>query len=144
MKKLIGGGVFTFGGAFMLLGFAVNLSKNPADIGDFIGALLLVVAPIGIGGALIRSHFKDKQKALQEQKNVLYEQLERQIIRLAQKKGGRLSIPEIAVDTTMNTEEAEKFMQELTAKGFVDMQVTDSGVIVYEFYEIAHKNELGE
>jgi hypothetical protein len=144
MKKLIGGGVLIFVGGFMLLGFAVSLSKNPADMGDLIAALLFVVAPMGIGGALIRSHFKDKQKALQEKEDVVYKQREKQIIRLAQQKGGRLSIPEIAVDTSMSTEEAEKFMQELTAKGFVDMQVTDSGVIVYEFYEIAHKNELEE
>ena len=64
--------------------------------------------------------------------------------RLAQKKGGRLTIPEIVVDTSMSTEEAEAMMQTMTSKGYVDMQVTDSGVIVYEFYEIAHRNRLNE
>ena len=42
----------------------------------------------------------------------------------------------------MTTLEAEEMMKEMTVKGYVDMQVTDSGVIVYEFYEIAHRNRL--
>lgn len=144
MKKLIGGGVLIFAGLVMLLGFIVNLTKNPVEFGDLVAALLFGGAPITIGGALIRSHFKDKQKALQGKEDALQKQREKQIIRLAQQKGGRLTIPEIAVDTSMSTEEAEEFMRELVSKGYVDMQVTDSGVIVYEFYEIAHKNELNE
>ena len=85
-----------------------------------------------------------KRKALKEQQTALQRAREKQILRLAQQKGGRISIPEIVVDTSMSTEEAEEFMQDLTAKGYVDMQVTDSGVIVYEFYEIAHRNRLEE
>jgi hypothetical protein len=44
----------------------------------------------------------------------------------------------------MSTDQAEQVMREMTTKGYVDMQVTDSGVIVYEFYEIVHRKSLDE
>ena len=145
MKKLVIGGVLIFVGAFMLLGFAVNLSEKSfaIDIGDIVAFLLLSAAPISIGSIIVRSHFTGKRRLLEAEQKTLYEQREREILRLAHQKRGRLTIPEIAVATSMNTEEADKMMREMTAKGYVDMQVTDSGVIVYEFYEIAHR-ELEE
>ena len=103
---------------------------------------LFVVAPIGIGGLMLLSHFLEKRKALQGQQKALHNQQEKQVIRLAQQKGGRLTIPEIAVETSMTTAEAEEFMQEMASKGYVNMEVTDTGVIVYEFYEIAHRGRL--
>ena len=146
MKKLISGGILIFIGLFMFLGFAVNISKKgfALDIGDVVAILLFVIAPVAVGGLLIRSHFAEKRRALQDQQKTLQERYEKQIIRLAQKKGGRLTIPEIAADTSLNTTEAEEFMREMTTRGYVDMQVTDSGVIVYEFYEIAHRHSLDE
>ena len=145
MKKLVIGGVLIFLGAFMLLGFAVNLSEKSfaIDIGDIVAFILLSAAPIIVGSVIVRSHFTGKRRLIEAEQKALYEQREREIIRLAQQKRGRLSIPEIAVATSMNTEEADKMMREMAAKGYVDMQVTDSGVIVYEFYEIAHR-ELEE
>jgi hypothetical protein len=145
MKKLVIGGVFIFFGAFMLLGFAVNLSEKSfaIDIGDIVAFILLSAAPIVAGSIIVRSHFTGKRKRLEAEQKMLHEQREREIIRLAQQKRGRLTIPEIAVATSMTTEEADEMMREMTAKGYVDMQVTDSGVIVYEFYEIAHR-ELEE
>lgn len=128
----------------MLLGFVVNLSENPFEIGDLVAAVLFVAAPMAIGTALVRSHYKARQKALEADKHEQYRMLEKQVIRLAQKHNGRLTIPEIAVDTTMSTQEAEKFMEDMASKGYVDMQVSDSGVIVYEFYEIAQQQKLAE
>ncbi len=143
MNKLIGGGVCMFIGLFMLFGFLAT-PKEFSLIVSLMYGLLLIAAPIAGGGLLIRSHFTAKRKALQDTQKVLQEQQEREIIRLAQKKGGRLTIPEIAADTSLGTSEAEETMKEMTSKGYVDMQVTESGVIVYEFYEIAHRNSLKE
>jgi hypothetical protein len=145
MKKLIGGGVLIFIGLFMLLGvFSGDTLGKGSLASNAVLIFLFIVAPIGVGGLFIRSHFTGKRKALFNQEKAIQEQREKQIIRLAQQKGGRLTIPEIAVDTSMTTTEAEEFMREMTAKGYVDMQVTDAGVIVYEFYEIVHRNSLDE
>jgi hypothetical protein len=41
----------------------------------------------------------------------------------------------------MNTIEADAMMREMTTKGYVNMQVTDAGVILYEFYELVHREQ---
>ncbi|MBD3307211.1 hypothetical protein GF339_12340 [candidate division KSB3 bacterium] len=141
MKKLIAG-ILIFIGLFFLLGFVVNMSEEGATVtlADWIALLLLVGTPLAGGGLLLKSHYGHNRKLRQHAQKTVYQKQEREILRLAQQKGGRLTIPEIAVDTSMSTAEAEEFMQGLAAKGYVDMQVTDSGVIVYEFYDLIHKN----
>ena len=147
MKKIGCGGLLVASGMFMLLGLAVSLAEEGMatfDIGDMVGFLVMVAAPVTAGSLMIRSHFKHKQKALQAQQKALKRDREREILQLAQRKGGRLTITEIAADTSMLTDEAEKFMNELVSKGYVSMNVTDSGVIVYDFYDISHRGSLEE
>jgi hypothetical protein len=143
MMKLIGGGILIFIGLFMLLGVVAGGGDKSLAV-DAVMSILFVVAPIGGGGMLIRSHFKRKRKALLDKQKTLQVEREKEVIRLAQQKGGHLSIPEIVAGTSMSTVEADQIMREMTEKGYVDMQVTDSGVIIYEFYEIAHRNQLEE
>lgn len=144
MKKVVIGGILLGVGLFLLLGFFLNAMKKGVDAGDIAAVVLLGIAPVAAGGLLIRSHFKEKQKAVLEKQAAIQTQQEKEIIRLAQQKGGRLSIPEIVAGTSLNTIEADQLMREMTTKGYVDMQVTDAGVIIYEFYEIAHRNKLEE
>jgi hypothetical protein len=146
MIKLTIGGILVGIGGFLLTGFFLNAADASFAInaGDIVAALLLGVGPMAGGGLLIRGHLKAKQKALSAQKKDEYVRREKEIIRLAQQKAGRLSIPDIVAETSMNSDDAEHIMRELTTKGYVDMQVTESGVIVYEFYEIAHRKPLEE
>ncbi len=141
--KLIGGGILIFIGLFMLLGVVAGGGDESLAV-NAVMFILFVIAPISGGGMLIRSHFKRKQKALLEKKKALQGTREKEVIRLAQQKGGYLSIPDIVAGTSMSTIEADQIMREMTEKGYVNMQVTDSGVILYEFYEIAHRNKLEE
>ena len=145
MKSIIGG-ILLFIGLFLLAGFILNAADKSfaVGVGDIAAAILLGVAPAVGGGLLIRSHSREKQKALLDKKNALQAKQETKIFRLAQQKGGRLSIPDIVAGTSLSTVEADRVMREMTEKGYVNMQVTDSGVIIYEFYEIAHRNELEE
>lgn len=144
MKKLVGGGILVFIGLFMTLGLLSGGGLHNGFAANLMMILMFILAPLGIGGWLIRGHFADKKTVSAEKEQVMYVQREKQILRLAQEKGGRLTIPEIAANTSMTTVDADAVMREMTAKGYVDMQVTDSGVIVYEFYDIIHKPKLGE
>ncbi len=139
MKKVMSGAILIGIGAFLFLGFFLNALKKGVDAGDIALMVIFCIAPITAGGLLIRSHLKEKRTAIQNQKQVLYTQREKEIIRLAQQTGGRLSIPDIVAGTSMNTIEADAMMREMTTKGYVDMQVTEAGVIVYEFFEIVHR-----
>lgn len=139
-----GGWVFIGIGAFFLFGFVLNALEKGVDSGDIVAALVIGVVPIVIGALRIRKHYQERKKFEQQQQQALYTQREKEIIRLAQKTQGYLSIPDIVGGTSMNTIEAEEIMREMTTKGYVNMNVTDAGVIVYEFYEIAHRPKLQE
>lgn len=65
--------------------------------------------------------------------------LEKEIVKLAQRKGGQLSILEIVAETSLSTKEADEIMEEMTVKGYVTMDVTESGGIVYTFPGMAEK-----
>ena len=143
IKSIIGGILIAFG-AFLLLGFVINVTQEGITAGGIAAILILGVAPIAGGGMLIRSHFKRKQKTLLDQKQALQAKQETEIFRLAQQKGGRLSIPDIVAGTSLSTIEADQIMRTMAEKGYASIQVTDSGIIIYEFYEIAHRNELEE
>lgn len=142
MGKLIGGGVFVFVGLFMLAGAIINIAEGDSGLVRNLAVLAVFGGvPLGVGSLLIRSHFKTKQHALQEKRDHQLKKWEKEIIRLAQHRDGRLTIPDIVAETSMDSEEADEVMREMASNGYVNMQVTDSGVIVYEFYEIAHRNQ---
>ena len=143
LKSIIAGILIAFG-ALMLLGVSVNLSESALEAADIIGAIVFGIGPIAGGGLMIRGRVKAKQQALHAKERDAYVRHEKEIIRLAQSRGGRISIPEIVAETSLSSDEADAVMRKMTTKGYVDMQVTDSGVIVYEFYEIVHRKPLEE
>ncbi len=144
MKKAIGGWVLIGFGAFLSLGAFINISKGGLNVGDIAVLLMFGIAPIIGGGLMLRSRFGEKTLALKQQQQSRYALQEKEIIRLAQDKGGRIAIADIVIGTSLSSEEAETVMREMAARGYADMQVTDAGVIVYEFYEIANRHKLEE
>jgi hypothetical protein len=143
IKSIIGGILIAFG-VFLSLGFVINATQEGINAGDIAAILMLGIAPIAGGGVLIRSHFKRKRNVLLDQKKALQAKQETEIFRLAQQKGGRLSIPDIVAGTSLSTIEVDQIMRTMAENGYVSMEVTNSGIIIYEFYEIAHRNELEE
>jgi len=57
----------------------------------------------------------------------------KEILKLAQAKGGTATISEIALATSLSLEEAEEILQYFVAKGYANMRLNDNGAIVYEF-----------
>jgi hypothetical protein len=140
MKRIVAGSVLIFIGFFMLMGFLVS-DKNFSLVVSAMTIFLFVLAPIVGGLFTIRSHFTSKEKVSKEQKKAIQGAHEKEVILLAREKGGTLTIPEIIAESSLNSEEAEEVMKELVVKRYADMKMTDSGVIVYEFYEIMKQRE---
>lgn len=67
---------------------------------------------------------------------------EKEILRLAQRKGGRLTVLEVAAETSVTLEEAEQLLNEMSVRGHVGMQVADDGAMIYEFYGLGSKPTL--
>ena len=61
------------------------------------------------------------------------EEQHKEILKLAQAKGGTATVSEIALGTSLSLEEAEEILQYFVSKGYANMRLNDNGAIVYEF-----------
>jgi hypothetical protein len=70
-----------------------------------------------------------------------YRRQQNAIVRLGQERGGRLTATETAADTGLTMEEAEEILVRLADGGFVEIEITESGMVVYRFPEILLAHE---
>ena len=61
--------------------------------------------------------------------------VERVILKTAKKNKGIITPGEVALEGDFSIEEAKKYLEKLTSKGFTEMRIKKSGVIVYCFPE---------
>ena len=72
---------------------------------------------------------------------VRYRRQQNRVVRLARQRGGRLTVTEAAADTGLTVEEAAEILKRLADGGFVEVEITDSGLIVYRFPEVLFAHE---
>ena len=72
---------------------------------------------------------------------VRYRSRQNSVIRLARERGGKLMVTETAADTGITMEEADRILRDLVDGGYVEMEVSDSGMVVYRFPEIVFEHE---
>ena len=72
---------------------------------------------------------------------VRYRRQQSRVVRLARQRGGRLTVTETAADTGLTVEEASEILKRLADGGFVEVEITDSGLIVYRFPEVLFSHE---
>ena len=95
------------------------------------------VAFVILGGLLwFLSHRLDESAQLVRDRS-----RQNSVIRLARERGGKLTVTETAADTGITMEEADRILRDLTEGGYVEMEVSDSGMVVYRFPEIVFANE---
>lgn len=59
--------------------------------------------------------------------------LEDTILKLARKFQGNLTPLELAANSSLSLDEADKALENIVRKGYANMKVTDEGTIIYEF-----------
>lgn len=122
---------------FMLLGFL----RSDADTGApaTLAALLIAVALPALGGiALLTKRFR-RGGRLAERREVLRRQTyESEILRLAAQRQGRLTAVELVTEFAITPEKANELLESLMVRQLADVEVTDSGVVVYVFHDVKH------
>ncbi len=63
---------------------------------------------------------------------------EHQLLRLAKSRHGRLTATEAAAEIGLTALEAEAILKGLAEGGFVELEVSDGGVLIYRFPEILY------
>jgi hypothetical protein len=93
-----------------------------------------VAAGIAAIGGLLLYQAADGER--QRRRAALISALQLPVLRLASQRGGRLTVTEVAAELGWTLPRAEKVLRSLDDGVRVDSEVTDEGVIVYQFREL--------
>lgn len=102
--------------------------------------LLIPFIAIGVGQLLLVRYRRKKRRTVRSpsyRKGVVgNRELEPTIYRLALKLGGRLTVSDVVLETGMSVKESEETLNAIMDGIRVGMEITDTGVVVYEFSEL--------
>lgn len=139
MGKLWGAGGLAGLSLFMLMGF---LNRDIAFGVEGLTAFGLMVALPAAGAALlVRAHLRDRHLGSGRRDAIRLQTIRSEVLRLAGRKGGKLTVPEVIAELAVDKPTAEAALEALHLEELAELQVTESGMIVYEFPEI---RRLGE
>lgn len=94
----------------------------------------LIVAALVAGGGLILQRSAENKR--EERRAQLLTALQPAVLKLAAERNGRLTVTEVATRMGWTLPRAEKVLQSLDDGYRVTSDVTDEGMIVYEFLEL--------
>ena len=134
MKPIAGAGLLSLS-LFMLLGFfKADLSAGTAV--QVMTFLLTVGLPAGGGIALIRSHRKEVAATGETNRQRTLERVQADLLKLARDQGSKLTVVEATAELGLSSATVEEALKALHTKGLAEVQVTDSGMIVYAIPDI--------
>jgi len=117
--------------AFMALGFIqVGVTSWASLIALLIGAGIPGMA----GLAVLRA--SPTRKALARIEALREQTLHSEIIRLASQRGGKLTAVEVVAELAIPVDEAHATLDELARTQVAELEVTDSGALVYDFPDV--------
>ena len=132
-------------------------------LASFIVFLLMVVLPMRIGLRLLGGSSEKKEEAPPAPQAIRplaappppppspppvedddRDELEVDILQLARKKGGRLTVLEAVTELEVGVDEAQAVLEDLQVRGIAGVLVSDSGLLVYSFHELQHLDDKDE
>ena len=81
-------------------------------------------------------------RALQERRQSVLQALNRKVLMLATRRGGVLTVTEVAAELDLSLEAAEKLMIGMDDGFRVRSDISNEGVLYYEFPEVVHQKKL--
>jgi hypothetical protein len=122
------------GGWSMILFFLAAILTVGAIVGGQPGPLL-VAAIAAAGGVLLHRKAETERE---QRRAALLSSLQLPVLQLAAERGGRLTVTEVATQLGWTLPRAEKVLNSLEDGYRVSSDVTDDGLIVYEFLELRY------
>lgn len=139
MKRVFGSLLLAIS-LFMLLGF---LSSKP-DVGAAalaVAFLIAVVLPAAGGVYLWWSTFAEGSALVARKDRLRRQTLEAELLRLAERRGGKLVVVEAVAELAFDAGTVEEVLNDMAARGLAEVEVSESGVLVYAFYDVRHLGE---
>ena len=139
MGKKVFGAILLAVALFMLIGF---FKAGPKGGAAFILTFLIAVVLPAAGGIYLFRSAAAEGAGLAERKERLRRQtLEAELLRLAGRRGGRLTVAEAAAETAFDALTVEESLKKMAIDGLAEVKISESGVLVYSFYELEHQDE---
>lgn len=110
-----------------------------AGIAEFEPGAILAGSMIGASGSGI---FFWGWRSQQERRQAIMAGLQQQVLRLATRRGGTLTVTEVASDLNLSIQAAEKVLIEMDDGFRVRSDVTPEGILLFEFPEVQHRPRL--
>jgi hypothetical protein len=105
-------------------------------IAEFEPAAIAAGSAFGLGGT---GMFYWGWRALQERRAAITQSIERRILQLATQRGGSLTVTETATELNLSIPTAERILTGMDDGFRVLSDVTDEGILVFQFPELRHR-----
>lgn len=140
MGKLVGGIALLTLALLMVVGF-LRSGADPFALRTLIALFVAAGLPAGGGGLLLARHFGVGRRIEHRREELRRDTLEAEVLKMAGRHGGRLTAVEVAGELAVPTTTAEELLNELMAREMAEIEVTDSGLLVYTFHDVRHLSE---
>ncbi|HEY9842305.1 MAG TPA: hypothetical protein V6D23_17720 [Candidatus Obscuribacterales bacterium] len=138
MNKATSGSLLIVLSLFMLMGF---FRADVHGISALLAFVLTIILPGGGGAYLLYSHFTQRKQLTANKARMGLKTLEAEILKLARRSGGRLTVVEVTAEFAIDKELAEQALDSLAQQKYADYEVTESGLLVYTFHELQMLDE---
>lgn len=140
MSRLVWSALLLALSIFMLVGFVRSDASLAAPA--TIAALLITVGlPAVAAVALASGHFRGRGRLTRRREELRQQTIESEILRLAARHSGRLTAVEVASEMAITPEAAKDALDALALREQAELEITESGVIVYSFHDVRHLDE---
>ncbi len=143
MGRLLGGATLVGVALLMFLGFlGADVDRSaPATL----TAVVIAIGLPAAGGAwLLAAHFGLGRHRAERRVRLRQETLQAEILNLARRHDGKLTIVEVVAELAVPDDLAKQALDALMTRELADIEITDSGVLVYAFHDIERLAEKHE
>ncbi len=125
---------------FMLLGF-FNADLSGGTLATVLALTVGVGIPGVAGGTLLVQHFGRRKHLAGRREQLTQQTQEAEVLRLAGAHGGRLAVVEVVRELALTHADAEALLRAMAVRGVADIEVTQSGLLVYTFPDVQRLDE---
>ena len=126
--------------AIAALGVAVEFDNTVAGKAKNRAVGIVMILLFGAGGVrLLRSGKRTME--IMSTGGLTARQVEDAVLASARKNSGRVTVTDVAADTSLTFTEAKTALERLAIAGACETLMTDNGMIVYNFREIIHAHK---
>ena len=140
MGRLLGGFALLAVALFMVVGF-LRADVDQAALRTMFALLIGAGLPAAGGSWLLARHFGIGRRIDRRREELRRDTLEAEILKMAERHGGRLTAVEVAGELAVPATTAEELLNELMRRELAEIEITDSGLLVYAFHDLRHLSE---